>query len=349
LQFHPVDQYIRFTTPESYGAELKDRYGFFKTIGWEFDTHALRQDALTNEVFLQDVRDTMAWTERLALNEMDRGQFDLLVAASTGPDRVSHMFWAYRDSKHPLYTPELAAKYGRVVEDSYTIMDGIVGNVMAKLAPNDLLMIMSDHGFHSFRRGFNVNTWLIREGYLSVEGQTDVATATNPKSFLDGYDWPTSKAYNLGLGSIFLNLRGREGKGIVDPKAADAVIAEIREKLLAVTDPKTGEKVFSQIYTRADYKGIASADAPDIQLGYAEGYQSTKDAVKGTAPSELFEDNDDKWSGEHAASDPVITPGIFFSNKPITAEKPDLVDIGVTTLNYLGRAIPSDFEGKNLF
>jgi predicted AlkP superfamily phosphohydrolase/phosphomutase len=348
LQFDPKNPYMRMSTPASYSGELADRYGFYKTIGWIYDTHALRQDALLEDPFLEDTEQTMAFRERVALDELDRGEFDMLVAAWTATDRVAHLFWRFRDPKHPLYTEEGAKKYGRAVENTYIRMDEIVGKVMERLEENDLLMIMSDHGFHSFRTGFNVNTWLIRNGYLAVKGQPDAATAVNNESYLQGYDWPNSKAYSLGLGSVFLNLKGREGQGTVDPADAESVIDEIRQKLLAVTDPDTGEKVFSAIYTRDEYQGIASNDAPDIQLGYAEGFQSSKDTVKGSAPEGLFEPNTDKWSGEHASSDVALTPGIFFSNRSIGDTEPHIIDLGVTALHYLGANVPEDFEGKNL-
>ncbi len=348
LQFDPRNQYIRFTTPPGYGADLVKRYGLFTTIGWDHDTHALRQDALTEDLFLDDVKRLSAWRAALTLDELDRGNLDLLVSAWTGPDRVSHLFWRFRDPKHPLYTPEGAAKYGRAVEDTYIHMDRIVGDVAKKLGPDDLLMVMSDHGFHSFRMGFNVNTWLIRNGYLTVDGQADPKTAFNPKDFLQGYDWAKTRAYNLGLGSVFLNIKDREGKGTVAPAEATALIAEIRAKLLDVADPATGEKVFRAIYTRDEFHGEAAGDAPDIQLGYADGYQSTKDAAKGAAPEELFEPNDDKWSGEHAASDIASTPGILFVNRPIAIANPRLEDLGVTALAYLGKTVPTDFEGRNL-
>lgn len=348
LQFDPTKQFMRFTTPESYGAELVERYGFFKTIGWIYDTHALRQDALTEELFLDDVVKTMGWRETLTLDELERQNFDLLISAWTGTDRVSHLFWRYRDPKHAAYTAEGAAKFGTAVEDTYKGMDETVGKVVAKLEDDDLLMIISDHGFHSFRKGFNVNTWLVRNGYLRVAGQPIPETAYNDKAFLQGYDWSNTRAYSLGLGSIFLNQKGREGEGTVSPADADALIEEIRGKLLAITDPDTGDKVFSEIYTRKEYKGIAQGDAPDLQLGYAEGYQSTKNAAKGAAPMQLFEVNHDKWSGEHAASDVALTPGIFFSNQTINTQTPTIIDIGVTALTYLGKEVPRDFEGKSL-
>jgi predicted AlkP superfamily phosphohydrolase/phosphomutase len=349
LQFNPKEPYMPLSSPPAYSGELTDRYGLYKTIGWEYDTHALRQDALLEDAFLEDVKRTSEWQEHLCLDEIDRGNFRLLIAAWTAQDRVSHMFWRFRDTKHPLYTEEGAKKYGRVVEDSYKRMDETVGKVMAKMKPDDLLMILSDHGFKSFRMGFNVNTWLIRNGYLAVNNQSDPATAYNSKEFLEGYDWTKTKAYSLGLGSVFLNLKGREGQGTVDASQTEALIAELRTKLLELTDPASGDKVFTAIYTREEYNGIAKADAPDLQLGYADGYQSTKSTVSGSAPKELFEPNMDKWSGEHAASDVAFTPGVLFSSKPIATDAPAIVDVGVTALQFLGVPIPADFEGKSLF
>jgi len=348
LQYHPKHPYIPFSTPEEYSGELADRYGLYKTIGWIYDTHALRQDALTEDLFLDDVRKTMAWRETLTLDEIDRGQFNLLLSAWTATDRVAHLFWRFRDPKHPAYTEEGAAKYGRAVEDTYIKMDEIVGKAMEKLQPEDLLIVMSDHGFHSFRMGFNINTWLIRNGYLAVEGQDDSSTAYNDQDFLKGYDWSRSVAYSLGLGSVYLNITGREGKGIVAPADAPALRREIKEKLLTVTDPDTGDKVFRAVYTREEaYQGGADADSPDIELGYNEGYQSTKSAAKGAAPMDLFEPNTDKWSGEHAASDVDFTPGIFLCNRPIDGE-PSLIDLGVTALEFLELEVPEDYEGKGL-
>jgi len=348
LQMHPRAPLTPISAPEDYAAKLADRYGLFKTIGWSYDTKALQQDDMTDDMFLDDVRRTMAWHEMLMLDEMDLGSFDMLIAAWTATDRVAHMFWRFRDPKHPLYTEEGAKKYGRAVEDTYVKMDEIVGKAMAKLGPNDLLIVMSDHGFHSFRKAFSVNTWLIRNGYLAVKGQTDPATAFTDKKYLEDYDWSRTKAYGLGLGSIFLNLKGREGQGIVTPEEAPALLAEIKTKMLSVADPETGDKVFEDVYLKSDvYKGQSEMDAPDIQLGYQDGYQTDKPSAAGAAPEKLFTRNDDKWSGEHAASDVIATPGILFANKPLSAN-PAIIDIGVTAMKYLGVQAPGDFEGKSL-
>ncbi len=348
LQIDPGDPYVPISEPESYAKELVERYGHYKTIGWAHDTHALRQDALSEDAFLEDVRQTSEWRERLTLDELDKGGFDMLIAVWTGPDRVSHMFWRYRDPKHPLYTEEGARKYGRVVEDTYKNMDDFVGKVAAKLKPNDLLMILSDHGFHSFRTEFNVNTWLVRNGYLALKDQDDPATAYTDVRFLQEFDWDRTRAYSIGLGSIFLNLEGREGRGTVSREEAPALIEELKTKLEQVTDPATGDKVFRAVYTGDIYDGMSKADAPDIQLGYADGYQTGKDSAAGGAPKDVFAPNTDKWSGEHASSDAAATPGILFVNRPIEASDPAIADLGVTALRYLGLDVPESYEGRAL-
>ena len=101
-------------------------------------------------------------------------------------------------------------------------------------------------------------------------------------------------------------------------------------------------------YTRADYKGEAMNQAPDISLGYNRKYQSAKSAAKGAVVPGLFEPNEDKWSGEHAAADMAWCPGIFFSNQKVEEPDPNIMDLGVTALSFLGADVPSDFEGNSL-
>lgn len=345
MQQHPLEPLVPISTPPAYSAELVNRYGLFKTLGWSHDTNALKKDALPEDVFLDEARAENDWKERLTLEELDRSDFDLLISCWTATDRVAHMFWRFRDPKHPLYSPEGAAKYGTVVEEMYRRMDQTVGRVISRLAPDDLLMILSDHGFHSFRTGFNVTTWLVRNGYLAVEGQTDPAIAINDKAefTLEGYDWSRSKAYSVGLSGIYVNLSGREAKGIVPKEEMPGLLHELRDKLLQVVNPATGEKVFSEIYITDNAAG------PDIQLGYAEGYQTSKIAARGAAPAELFAPNDDKWSGDHASSAANQTKGIFFANKPLPgANQAEIIDLGPTALSYLGLTAPAAYQGKSL-
>lgn len=343
VQFHPEHPYVPITEPPAYSAETAKKYGLYKTIGWDFDTHALRQDRLHEDAFLDDVRGHMAWRGQLALDEMEKGDFDLLVAADMATDRMGHMFWRFRDPQHPLYDEALAQRYGQSLEESYKISDNILGQFMAKLQPTDLLMVLSDHGFESWRRGFDVNLWLERNGYLTVK---DRAQANG--GFLQGIDWANTKAYSVGLSSLYINQAGRERYGSVGAAQASNLIAELKSKLLTITDEKTNAKVYTDIYTRDTLHGEAMAEAPDIIFGYGQYYQSSKSVAMGAVSPDLFEDNVDKWSGEHASSDRARLPGIFFCNHKVEATDPGIMDLGSITLGYLGADIPSDYEGRDL-
>jgi len=348
LQYHPGAPYVQFSCPASYSEELASRHGLYKTLGWAHETHALRATEITEEGFIEDALRTMDWRAMLTLDELERDDFDILISAWTATDRIAHMYWRYMDPEHPLYTEEGAAKYGDTLERSYRKMDEIVGKIFPEIRENDLFMVMSDHGFETSRKGFNLNTWLVRNGYAVLKGQTDAATAFGQKGFMLDFDWSKTKAYAVGLSSMYLNIQGREKKGIVPSSESDALIQELRAKLLAVTDPDNGAKVFDEIYTRDIYSGECKRDAPDIVMGYAKGYQNTKSTAKGAIPKELFDVNDDKWSGDHVASDAARVPGMLFTNKPLARTEPDIKDLGVSALAYSGTAIPPDLEGKSL-
>jgi predicted AlkP superfamily phosphohydrolase/phosphomutase len=230
----------------------------------------------------------------------------------------------------------------------YRQMDTIVGSVMERLGPDDTLLVLSDHGFKSFHTGFSVNTWLARNGYLGVKKQANAADAATDTKYLQGIDWPRTKAYGLGLGSVYLNLAGRESQGIVAPADARALLEELRARLLEVTDPSTGEKILDGVHLGRDiYAGAQVEHAPDLQLGFRDGYQMNKASAAGAVPEAVLSPNDDKWSGEHAAADVNHAHGILFANRPLK-DGPAIIDLGVTALAAFGIAAPEDYEGKDL-
>jgi predicted AlkP superfamily phosphohydrolase/phosphomutase len=152
----------------------------------------------------------------------------------------------------------------------------------------------------------------------------------------------------VGISSLYLNLRGRETAGCVDPAEADRTAAELRDKLLQVKDPATGVAVFTDLHLRGVYKGEAIADAPDMSLGYNTAYQSDKNCAKGGVGDKLFSPNDDKWSGEHAATEYTLCPGMLFSNRKLAKDKPHIQDLGVTALKLMGADVPGDYEGDGI-
>jgi predicted AlkP superfamily phosphohydrolase/phosphomutase len=351
FQIDPYDPYTWFTHPQEYSAELADRYGLYKNIGWAFDTGALEADALPDDAFLADVHETMAWRERLALEEIDKGDFDVLVSAWTGTDRVGHMYWRDRDSNHPGYERSRFDQYGRAVEDTYIKMDGIIGNVMDRLEDDDLLMIVSDHGMGPFREGFNVMRWLVQNGYAVMKQEQQQGQPKKRQMPLAQLDWSKTRAYFIGINSIYINVQGRERDGIVPAREAVALAREIRGKLINLQHGENGQRIFTDIFLRESFADTDDLLAPDLFLGYAGHFQTFKGGGKGEEMRQrqnMLMPTQTKWSGDHAGSAPEDVPGILFSNRPVIVDNPDLRDIGATTLSYLGGLVPETFEGKAL-
>lgn len=348
ISFDPRQPFAPLSYPRGYAADLARAVGGpYKTVGWDHDTSALTAEVIDDDAFLRDVASVETQRRAMLLSRFDESDWDMLVWVSTATDRVSHMFYRLIDPQHPRYDAAAAALHGDAIEREYRRMDETVGLVAAKLRPEDTLVILSDHGFHDYRRGLQVNQWLLREGYLALRGGARSAA----HEFLLDVDWARTKAYALGTGQIYLNLRGREPQGIVDPAGGPALLAEIRTKLLALADPGAGgvHPVHEVYLGSAVFRGGRSADAPDAQIAFAENYRTSWETILGGCPAELFTPNDKKWSGDHAASDVTETPGIVISSRPITRESPTIVDLAPTALTFFGRSVPPRYVGRPLF
>ena len=136
-------------------------------------------------------------------------------------DQLSHIFWRDIDPGHHGRLAEQGDRYATVIEDAYVGMDELLGEALQVLGPDDTLIVMSDHGFTSFRRGFHLNSWLIDEGYLALRD----SGRRGRSSFLQGVNWAGTQAYALGLNALYVNQAGREGGGIVEPgRRRDALL-----------------------------------------------------------------------------------------------------------------------------
>jgi predicted AlkP superfamily phosphohydrolase/phosphomutase len=201
-------------------------------------------------------------------------------------------------------------------------------------------MVMSDHGFANFGRQFNLNSWLRAWGYLGPPECT---------SIMKDVDWSRTLAYGLGINGLYLNLKGRERDGLVEPgEQKEAVLSELMARLQAVTDVD-GQRVIRGVY-RSDqlYQGDATALAPDLIVGYARGYRASWATCLGDLTSEILLDNDSAWSADHCA-DALEVPGVLFSNRAVRGRSPSLVDIAPTILAEFGLPTPRRMVGKNVF
>lgn len=353
LNIDPDSPAIAISAPGNYSSALAKKFGLFKTLGWLHDTWALNEEKIDEGVFLEDTFQTWQTDEQITLDELKNDPPSLLVSVFTETDSISHMFFRLIDLQHPRYDPELAKLYGDAIQRAYQRMDQVVGDVMQAMKPGATLIIVSDHGFHTWRRGFNTNTWLVENGYMVLKNPNAKEKTFNldqlfgQGSFFPNVDWSKTRAYALGLGQIYLNLRGREQQGILDRGAeTDKLLEEIRGKLMAFKDPDTGGPVLEHVYLGRDiFHGPRMSEAPELQLDFRDGYRTSWQTSLGAIPSGIVVANMKKWSGDHCASDPSDTQGIFFSNRRVQTPSPGIMDIAPTVLSLLQVTPAGQFDG----
>ncbi len=356
VNLDPRDPPIPISKPDDFAADLVKQIGLFRTLGWAEPTDkALQEGRLDEAAFLYDCERAFEDREKIILKNLERTDWDLLVGVVETTDRVSHMMWRLIDPQHPMYDQELAAKYGDSIEKVYRRADDLVGRMQAKLPPGAVFIVMSDHGFHSFRREVNLNTWLVENGYMVFDGQETekktLADLFGRGRFWEGVDWTKTKAYAVGLGQIYFNLRGRESKGIVSTGAEyTALQKEMGDKLVQLVDPDTNLPVMSAVYRRDDiYKGEFLVNAPDLQVGFNDGYRVGWQDTMGGVNRAIVTNNNRKWSGDHCATATEISGGVLFSNRKIATDKPHIMDLSPSVLKLLEVPVPADLDGKPLW
>ena len=322
--------------PSTYSIYLAKLIGPYSTLGLAEDTWALNEEVLDDSTFLQQCYDNHYDRERMFFDALEKTPKGLCTCVFDTTDRVQHMFWRYLDGRHG------NGNAPDVIGDLYERMDKLVGRAMEGMDDRTLLLVISDHGFKSFSRGVNLNSWLHQNGYLALK-----PGATASGEWFHDVDWSRTRAYTLGLNGLFLNVAGRELHGIVEPGAeAEGLKEELRQKLDGLVDPASGKLGITGVFPcDSVYAGPYVGNAPDLIIGYGESFRSSWDAVTGKVTSQIFEDNTKAWSGDHCV-DPRLVPGVLFCNHAIEAEKPGIVDVAPSVLKLFGLAKPAYMDGR---
>jgi len=292
VQINPKDPAFVITSPDSYIKDLSDKLGYFYTLGMSEDTKAFEEGRIDEETFISMCDEIVNEQEQMLWQELDKLKEGLLAFAFFSTDRIQHMFWATRDPEHPLYDKEYADKYGHVIDDYYRKMDVILGKLLEKVDDNTMLMVFSDHGFTTFRRSVHLNSWLVQNGFMKLT--KEIASDDKEGGPLFQYvDWKNTRAFSLGFGSIYLNLEGREKNGIVKSgQEAEDVADKIISELVQLKDPDSDQPSVKKVYKRDEiYSGTQSSDAPDLVVGFENGYRASWQTAIGGAPASLMEDN----------------------------------------------------------
>ncbi|MBU4503004.1 MAG: alkaline phosphatase family protein [Nanoarchaeota archaeon] len=345
VQIHPENPVVDISYPKEYSNELAKEIGLYYTLGMPEDTGALTDEAISDEIFLEqtkhieDERNKMFWLEFEKFKKSEKG---ILAFVYDTSDRIQHVFW-----EHKLLTKETPKdiKLNDAVINYFEEKDDFLGKIIEQIDENTALIVLSDHGFTSFEKNVDINSWLSKNGFMALTGQP---TEKNNGELFQLVDWSKTKAYSVGFNGIYINIDGRETKGVVEETEREKVVAEIIEKLQELKDPETGKNIIYKLYKKEDvYQGDNLKYAPDIIIGFYPGYRMSWQTAIGGLTQEVIFDNNKKWSGDHLV-DPSFVPGVLFTNFKINKENPHQIDVAPTILNLAGIKTPENMDGESL-
>jgi predicted AlkP superfamily phosphohydrolase/phosphomutase len=345
INIDPEKPALPISYPYFYSVYLAKLLGKYATLGLAEDTWSLNEGILNEDAFLEQAYLIHHEREQQFFHALDKTKKGVCTVVIDATDRIQHMFFRTLEDDHPANHGKKTQKYKKVIEDLYIRMDDLVGRTLAKIGKDDVFIVLSDHGFKSFRRGINLNAWLKAKGYLKLkEGIQESG------DYFKGVDWSKTKAYAFGLAGIYINLKGREKHGIIEPgEEYQRIKRELIEELSGLKDSTNGIVAIAEMFdSRKVYKGPYSESGPDLIAGYNIGYRISWNGATGVVNDQIFEDNTKAWSGDHCI-DPRLVPGVIFSNRQITAAKPGLVDLAPTVLDLFGVPKPEYMEGRSVF
>jgi predicted AlkP superfamily phosphohydrolase/phosphomutase len=300
LQIHPLHSVSHYGTPSSFIKDSWKHCGPFLTLGWPQDTNALEDGCISDEQFLDLCDLIFASRKRLYFHHLGNFREGVLAGIFDCLDRVQHMF---------------LHDQGEVVDGWYLKLDEFVGQAQAKVEQLGLkkhrFLTLSDHGFRPFDYKVHLNRWLVDNHFMQLSGE-----AGNGKPAQAA--WDKTKAYALGLNSLYLNVAGREGQGIVEAATLESLLDEMKTKLLSWTGPN-GQAVISRVLLKHEvFSGPYTRLGPDIVIGYAPGYRASSDTGLGKIPAgPSIEANHDHWGADHCI-DAAMVPGVLFANRDLS-------------------------------
>jgi predicted AlkP superfamily phosphohydrolase/phosphomutase len=341
INIDPEKPAMPISHPFYYSVYLSKLIGPYATLGLAEDTWALNERIIDEGQFLEQAYLINQEREKMLFNELEKVKKGAVVCVFDITDRIQHMLWRYIDPGHPANQGKDTTLHKDAIEKLYLKVDETVGKLLPYLDDRTVLIVMSDHGFKPFRRGINLNSWLMREGYLHLKDGSNEGG-----EWFDGVDWSKTKAYALGLGGIFANLKGRESRGIVEPEELPNLVMELKDLLSGLKDEANGEVAIKGVYDAKEvYSGPYVVEGPDLIVGYNTGYRASWDGVTGKVTDEVFSDNTKAWSGDHCI-DPSCVPAVLMSNRKITIDNPSIQDVAPSILRLFGLEPPVYMDGK---
>jgi predicted AlkP superfamily phosphohydrolase/phosphomutase len=331
-----------FLTPDTksdytYPSELKAEIA--QVVGdYILDVREFRSDK--KEAILKEIFEMTRKRFQLAHHLLSKHEWDYFMMVEIGVDRIQHAFWAYMDQTHRNYQPGNA--FENAILDYYQFVDAEIGKLLKLTDENTTVFVVSDHGAQKMEGSICINEWLIREGYLVLH---EMPAAPTPFAKLK-IDWSKTKAWGDGgyYSRIFLNVKGREPQGIVDPGDFEGLRSELSARIEAIPDEK-GNPIGTKVFRPEDLYKVRNGVTPDLMVYFGNLAWRSAGTV-GRDSIHTFENDtgpDDANHGQY---------GIFIARQAKTkkagGELPglEIQDIAPTILRILDLPIPEDMEGK---
>ena len=344
INIDPEHQANPVTYPSSYGADLVRAIGPFWTKGLPADTKAFDYGFFSDEDYVKEAELILEERMKLFDYEWSRFRSGLFFFYVSNTDQDTHMLWRNMDKTHPTHKAS-DVRFAGYLHHLYERMDQLLGKVLPAIDDDTLVIVCSDHGFAQFGRQFHLNTWLKDQGYLVLKQRAE----RKDKTTYADIDWDRTVAYGIGFNGLYLNLAGREGKGIVRPDQAQDLTRRLTRELEAIVDLETGQRPVAKVYPRQElYIGERTPEMPELLVGYRPGYRSSASSVLGETGKPVIDINPWAWSGDHSMARDLV-PGTLFSSVKLKRANPSILDLPVTILRYFGIEKPPQMVGRALF
>ncbi|MHA1594169.1 MAG: alkaline phosphatase family protein [Candidatus Baldrarchaeia archaeon] len=265
--------------------------------------------------------------------------WDFFMFVEIGLDRIQHAFWKFFDKEHHLYQP--GTKYENVIRDYYKYLDREVGEILSLIDDDTVVFVVSDHGAKRMKGAFCINEWLIKEGYLKLKKRPEKVTDLEKADV----DWENTIAWGWGgyYARIFINVKGREKSGVVDPEDYERVREELKRKILNIRGPN-GEKWNTKVFKPEELYPVCKGEPPDLMVYFDDLYWRSAGTIghntlylpeNDTGPDDAVHDYD----------------GIFIFFDPrrnLNGRRVDvnILDIAPTVLKLMGISVPPTMEGR---
>lgn len=316
----------------TYPAELKDE---IEDVVGEYIFDVERSN---HEDEIKQIYEMTEKRFKLADHLLKTREWDFFMIVEMGTDRLQHYFWKYFDETHPGYTE--GNPYRNVVRDYYQYVDEQIGKLLNHAGEETLVLVVSDHGAQKMQGGVAINEWLMDKGYLVLKKQPAGITSISESEI----DWSNTKAWGYGgyYGRIFLNLQGREPRGVVPPSEYESLRDRLTDELKEMTD-KQGRKIKNTIFKPEEIYSEAKNVPPDLMVYFGNLQWRSIGSV---GHGKVFVDHNDLEPvyGNHSPQ------GIFIASKGAgtALSHLDIKDVAATVLGYMGIEIPSDMQGRNV-